>query len=105
MNFNEYQYEAKQRSKSQVGIGDDLMTLMILGLGIAGEAGEVADEIKKLVRDKYGDVDYQWTDRVTEELGDVLWYLSRIAGWMDVDLEDVATTNLKKIKTIREKMG
>ena len=105
MNLNEYQLEAKRSSKVDMDRDpDNVITFMLLGLGISAESGEVADEIKKFVRDKPGFLDDQWINNITEELGDVLWYLSQIAHFLQVDLEDVAIMNLHKLKAIRREM-
>lgn len=62
-------------------------------LGLTGEAGEVADEIKKhLYHDK--PIDF---DSVRDELGDVLWYLTALAAQCGYTLEDVARRNIEKL--------
>lgn len=67
---------------------------MVCGLGIAGEAGEVADLIKKEVghghEPKY--------EKVMEELGDVMWYVARIAELYGFTMSDIATYNINKLK-------
>jgi NTP pyrophosphatase (non-canonical NTP hydrolase) len=63
-------------------------------LGLAGEAGSVLTNLKKLMRD--GDGFGSFKDRLTEELGDVLWYISAIASHNKIDLEDIAKINLEK---------
>lgn len=67
--------------------------LVNFGLGVAGEAGEVADLIKKQVFHHH-DSD---PDRLIEELGDVLWYVTALALTLGVPLEDVAQRNLTKL--------
>lgn len=69
--------------------------LALCGLGIAGEAGEVADEIKKVLfhgraLDK---------DKLVKEAGDVLWYIAHLCTTLGVDLSDVANANLDKLRT------
>jgi NTP pyrophosphatase (non-canonical NTP hydrolase) len=66
-------------------------------LGLAGEAGSVASEYKKRLRD--GQAHSRWLPKIREELGDVLWYLSAIAGEVGLDLDDVATSNLDKTRS------
>ena len=76
--------------------------LVIWGLGISGEAGEVSDHIKKFIRDD----DYYFTpDRkegLVSELGDVMWYVSAIASIIGIPLENVAEKNIEKLKKRRE---
>lgn len=62
-------------------------------LGLAGEAGEVANNVKKIVRDK---VDK--TAAIVDELGDVLWYIARLADELGVDLSDVVDFNVEKLE-------
>ena len=54
--------------------------LAVWGLGISGEAGEVSDHIKKFIRDDDYCMTPERTDKLLGELGDVLWYVSSIAG-------------------------
>lgn len=69
-------------------------SLAIWGLGIAGEAGEVADVIKKHLGHGH-DLD---TAQLTRELGDVLWYVAAIAKTIGVTLEEVARANIEKLQ-------
>lgn len=66
-------------------------------LGLAGETGEVAEKIKKIIRDKGGIVTDADREEITKELGDVLWYLTQVATELKVNLEDVANRNLEKL--------
>ena len=66
----------------------------ICGLGIAGEAGEVADLIKKEVGHRHEEN----AQKVSEELGDVLWYVARIADLYGLPLSVIATANIEKLK-------
>lgn len=66
-------------------------------LGLVGEAGEVAEKIKKIFRDDDGILTDERKDLIKKELGDVLWYLSQIATEMELDLEDIAQSNLTKL--------
>jgi NTP pyrophosphatase (non-canonical NTP hydrolase) len=67
--------------------------LAVAGLGLAGEAGEVADHIKKYIGHDHA-LD---RDRVSKELGDVLWYVAEICTVLDFDMSEVAGQNLKKL--------
>lgn len=72
-------------------------------LGLMGEAGEVAEKFKKIIRDKEGIIDDESTIEIKKELGDVLWYISQIATELKVDLEDVAKTNIDKLQSRMER--
>ena len=73
-------------------------------LGLTGEAGEVADKVKKLIRDHDGILTPTLKLEMVKELGDVLWYLTALALELNVNLEDVAKSNVKKL-TDRKSRG
>jgi NTP pyrophosphatase (non-canonical NTP hydrolase) len=77
-----------------------------LALKLAGEAGEAAEKCGKLIRDKQGLIDISGGDKhaIALELGDVLWYLSVLAGELGFTLEEVANMNLEKLRD-REARG
>jgi NTP pyrophosphatase (non-canonical NTP hydrolase) len=66
-------------------------------LGLAGEAGEVAEHAKKAIRDDDGNVSEQRREAMAKELGDVLWYVAQIATELDLDLDQIAQGNLEKL--------
>ena len=67
-------------------------------LGLVGEAGEVAEKVKKVIRDKNGIFDDESKIGIKKELGDVLWYISNLCTELNFNLEDVALQNLEKLK-------
>lgn len=67
-------------------------------LGLTGEAGETADKIKKILRDKDGVVSDEDRESISKELGDVLWYLASIARYLDLSLSEVASKNVAKLE-------
>lgn len=73
--------------------GADIM-LVWNALGLAGEAGEVADTIKKAVFHQHG-ID---RDALIKELGDVLWYVAALCSKLDVSMSDVMERNIAKLK-------
>ena len=86
MNMNEYQALAR-RTAGQASI-------TIWALGVAGEAGEVADYIKKVV----GHGHPMDREKLTKELGDVLWYIAALAAEINVTLDEVAQMNVDKLR-------
>lgn len=73
-------------------------------LGLNGEAGEVAEKVKKLIRDKdYKNPDSETIESVIKELGDCLWYLTMAAKEYGYTLEDVAKMNADKILSRKER--
>ena len=93
MNFKEYQ----EKSRKTALYPDNGSNFIYPTLGLAGEAGEVADKIKKVLRDKGGVISEETKKELEKELGDVLWYLSQIASELELSLENVAVKNIEKI--------
>lgn len=96
--LNEYQAYAKNTWKGKLP-GTE-MGRVYLALKLAGEAGEAAEKCGKLVRDKNGLMDIADEDgrALALELGDVLWYLSVLAGELGYSLNEVAELNLEKLR-------
>lgn len=98
MNFDDYQKKAAKYDLAEAT--NDLKDAGFLEkvLGLVGEAGETADKIKKILRDKDGIVSDKDQELIVKELGDTLWYIASIARYMDVDLSEVASSNLNKLE-------
>ena len=77
--------------------------LMYVTLGLAGEAGEFANKVKKLLRDHNGVVTAGFAELAIEELGDVLWYLGQICEELGISFGDVALTNIEKLQSRKER--
>ena len=73
-------------------------------LGLAGEAGEVAEHAKKAIRDDGATITDERRAAMAKELGDVLWYLAQLATELDLDLDEVAELNLEKLLS-RQRRG
>ena len=76
-------------------------------LGLTGEAGELADKIKKVYRDKGGVFKQEERVAIVKELGDVLWYLTRLGATLGFSLEQIAEINVEKLadRAKRGKIG
>ena len=72
--------------------------LQYLALGLNGEAGEVADQIKKAMRNDGGEISVERLVKLKDEIGDVLWYLSRLADELETNLAELATENVEKLR-------
>lgn len=72
-------------------------------LGLNSEAGEVADKLKKVIRDKGGIISTEDEDEIAKELGDVLWYIARCARAIDYKLEDIMALNVRKLSERKER--
>ena len=93
LDINEYQ----QAARSTAIYPDAGRNMIYPTLGLAGEAGEVAEKVKKVIRDKAGVFDADTRTAIAKELGDVLWYVAQIASELDLDLSNVAQGNLDKL--------
>lgn len=66
------------------------------GFGIAGEAGHIAQIIKKIIRDKDGSATTEDTELLKKRLGDVLYYTALLAEYFDLSLSDIAEQNMRQ---------
>lgn len=94
MNIDEYQESARRTA-----IYDKRIGLVYCALGLTGESGEVADKVKKVLRDKEGKFSKKDLQEVAKELGDVLWYVSNLAHELGYTLSEVAQINLDKLSS------
>ena len=93
MDFKEYQEKSRKTAKYP-NVGENYIYPT---LGLAGESGEVAEKIKKVIRDKGGVIDDNTKEMIKKELGDVLWYVSQISSELKLSLDEVAEHNIKKL--------
>jgi NTP pyrophosphatase (non-canonical NTP hydrolase) len=100
MDFLEYQTQVK-KTAIYPNVGNNIAYPV---LGLNGEAGEVAEKVKKLIRDSEGKLDDFHREELVKELGDVLWYVAALSFELGVDLNTVAEKNISKL-TSREKRG
>ena len=99
MTFNDYQAETN-KTAIYPNKGNNVVYPV---LGLAGETGEVADKIKKIWRDKNNIISDEDKLEIKKEMGDILWYLSQLATELQIDFDDVADTNVLKIKSRQER--
>jgi NTP pyrophosphatase (non-canonical NTP hydrolase) len=93
MDFNEYQTRSRVTAKYPA-IGHAVIYPI---LGLVNEAGEVAGKIKKVFRDKGGEISAETREALKAELGDVLWYLAQTCTELNIPLDEVAESNLTKL--------
>lgn len=93
MTFQEYQ----QKSRKTALYVDAGSNFIYPTLGLAGEAGEIANKIKKVGRDDGGVVTDARREQIKGELGDVLWYVAQLATELKLDLTEIAEGNIAKL--------
>ncbi|WNG21332.1 nucleoside triphosphate pyrophosphohydrolase family protein [Cystobacter fuscus] len=107
MEFREYQLSALRTDQmpAERTVGDPPTgpEIMMSLLGLAGEAGELLSEFKKCLRD--GPSYKLFNERIGEELGDLLWYLSNVASKLGLDLDKIASDNLAKCRSRWDEHG
>lgn len=100
MTFDEYQ---KQALTTVLSTGDPFKDMLHWVLGINGESGEVAEKLKKIIRDKNSVVSEEDKQELAKELGDVLWYLAVFANDLGASLDEIAQHNLDKLQSRKER--
>jgi len=99
MDFAAYQ-EASRKTALYPDLGHNAIYPT---LGLVGEAGEIAEKMKKVLRDKGGVIDEATKIELQKELGDVLWYLAQLSVELGFSLDDVAQNNIAKLKSRQER--
>ncbi|QBI98234.1 MazG-like nucleotide pyrophosphohydrolase [Mycobacterium phage Sham4] len=82
---------------------DSITGLSYAAMGLAGEAGEVANKVKKILRDQDGIITIENRVQLHKELGDVLWYLSQLATQIGSSLPAVAEDNIQKLSSRKDR--
>jgi len=98
MDFNSYQRIAKTTA-----IYPATHKILYPALGLAGEAGEVANKVKKLVRDGTSSLPKEWKEQIGSEIGDVLWYCAVLADDLGISLGKIASQNEIKLQNRKKK--
>jgi len=108
MDFDEYQAQAKTTDLGIKNMGEVMQkkTLNVPEfldkvLGLTGESGELADKVKKILRDKRGDFTEEERVAILKELGDVLWYIAEVSLYLDMPMSELAKMNLEKLASRR----
>lgn len=95
MNFLDYQHETAKTAVYPRQTPSEAVSYVTLGL--VGEAGEIANKVKKILRDNDGHVSMNKKSELADELGDVLYYVSELASNIGFNLEAIAKRNVDKL--------
>ncbi len=98
MDFNKYQETAVETA-----IYPDTHRILYPALGMAGEAGEVANKVKKIIRDGTENLPEDWKDQIAGEIGDVLWYCAALSNDIGIPLALIAAQNRDKLLARKQK--
>ena len=98
MTLNEYQEAAIVTAKYP-----ENMKLLYPVLGLCGEAGEVAEKVKKIYRDSNGEITAEKKAEIAKEVGDVLLYIATVARDIDYSLDQIAQINIEKLQSRKER--
>lgn len=98
MTLNEYQQKALETANYP-----EQYKILYPALGLTGEAGEVSDKVKKVIRDENGIFTDEKKLEIAKELGDVLWYVATFSRDIGYTLEDIAKMNYEKLKSRQER--
>ena len=96
MNIEDFQTYQQESRKTWRAVPTESL-IVYPTLGLVNEAGEVAGKVKKIFRDKGGQISEEDREALKYELGDVLWYLAQICTELNLPLSEVATANLEKL--------
>lgn len=99
MDFDDYQGKAAKYDLAEATADLKSVGFVEKALGLVGEAGETADKIKKILRDKDGIVSDEDRDLIIKELGDTMWYIASISRYLGVPLSEVANGNIDKLES------
>lgn len=99
MNFEEYQKKSRETALYP-NLGSNYIYPV---LGLAGESGEVAEKIKKVIRDNNGVVTNEKREEIKKEIGDVLWYLAQICTELGLSMDEAAVFNIEKLQSRKER--
>ncbi len=99
MSFNKYQSLARDTA-IYPNLGDNFT---YPALGLCGEAGEVAEKCKKIIRDQGGKWDNKNREDLKLEISDVLWYCANLASEFNLTLEEIAQANIDKLQSRKDR--
>ena len=101
MNLSEYQKRAEETAIFPKS--DKTLALSYVLLGLTSETGEICGKLKKIIRDMGGRMTKEDRSSIKNELGDALWYIAMLSRELNIDLNEVAMSNLRKLRSRKER--
>lgn len=99
MNMDDYQKKAEKTAFYPDAGGNYIYPT----LGLAGEAGEISNKVKKIMRDNKSVVDEAVREDIKKELGDVLWYVAAVAREFGLTMGEIAEANIEKLASRQQR--
>ena len=103
MNIQDYSDQAISTDLYERSTEIDSHAMLEKVFGLVGEAGEVAEKFKKLLRDKDGKATDEDKKEIAKELGDVLWYINSVGLYLGFSLEEIAQMNVDKVLSRKDR--
>lgn len=103
LDFDEYQLATADTAVYPGAMEGNVDALSYVTLGLVGESGEIANKVKKILRDKGGMIADEDRTELSKELGDVLWYLTRLADEIGYPIGMIAQNNVDKLRSRKER--
>ena len=97
------EFDAYQNTARRTAIYGQRHKVTYPALGLASDAGEVAGKVKKVLRDRDGELGPEQIAALGDELGDVLWYVAVLAADLGLSLDTIAANNLAKLASRQER--
>lgn len=98
MTFDEYQQFTESTAVYPKENG-----LLYVVLGLCGEAGEIAEKVKKVLRDDNAEFTPEKKWEIAMEIGDVFWYCNRLVDELGFDMSEIVEENIKKLNSRKER--
>ena len=92
-----------QQTAGGTAVYPDTPRILYRALGMGGEAGEVANKVKKIIRDGTENLPEDWKDQLASEIGDVLWYCAALSNDIGIPLALIAAQNRDKLLARKQK--
>lgn len=99
MTFDEYQ----KKSRETAVYPNAGSNYIYPTLGLVGEAGEIANKVKKIDRDDGGVITDAKRENLVKEMGDVLWYMAQLSTELGLSLDQIAATNIERLFSRKER--
>ena len=99
MTFNDYQDKSRETA-IYPNAGNNIIYPT---LGLVGEAGEIANKVKKIQRDSHGILSESMRLAILDEMGDAMWYMAQLATEIEVSFEEIAIQNIEKLQLRKQK--